>query len=131
MSRDEITRRVRLVLVTELGIPPARVRDGAEFRRDLGADSLDMVQVPRALEEEFGIRFSDDEVSFCETVGTAIDLIEQKMDNRACGVGPVGSVSGGAAKGRKNRAFLGGPPIHANRGAQQFNGFAEWHRRRA
>lgn len=86
MTRAEITRRARMIIVQELGCDPARVRDTAEFRRDLKADSLDMVTVPSAIEDEFGIRLSDAEVAFCETVGTAIDLIETKLQNR--GIAP-------------------------------------------
>jgi acyl carrier protein len=80
MSRPEIERRARLVIARELSVHPARIREDAEFRRDLAADSLDMVQLPAALEEEFGIAISDDEVEFATTVGTAIDIIEAKLE---------------------------------------------------
>jgi acyl carrier protein len=62
-------------------VAPRRVTEAAEFRRDLGADSLDLAEIPVLIEEEFGIRFNDDEVAFCQTVGTAIDLIESKLEN--------------------------------------------------
>jgi acyl carrier protein len=87
MSRRETTSHLRFLLIAQLGCPPARIRDDAEFRRDLGADSLDLAEIPALIEEEFGIILSDDEVAFCETVGTAIDLIETKLENRACGTG--------------------------------------------
>lgn len=83
MSRREIERRARLVLVRELGVNGAKVTEDAEFRCDLGADSLDMVRIPAALEEEFGIAITDDDVDFCETVGTAIDLIAAKLERQA------------------------------------------------
>lgn len=85
MNRDSIDRRARIVIARELIQPLRRVTDGATFRGDLGADSLDMVQLPRAIEDEFGIILSDDEVTFCQTVGTAIDLIETKLENRSAG----------------------------------------------
>lgn len=82
MTDVEIGRRARVVIARELGCPMRRLGDGADFRRDLAADSLDLVNIPHALEEEFGIRFSDDEVAFCQTVGTAADLIRTKLENR-------------------------------------------------
>jgi acyl carrier protein len=82
VSRRDIERRARLVIVLELACDPAKVMDRADFRKDLGADSLDMARLPRALEDEFGIRLTDHEVAFCETVGTALDLIETKIENR-------------------------------------------------
>jgi acyl carrier protein len=78
----ETSRRARVVIARTLAVPMTRLTDAADFRGDLGADSLDLVDVPHALEEEFGIRFSDDEVEFCQTVGTAIDLIKTKLENR-------------------------------------------------
>lgn len=83
MTDVEIGRRARVVIARELACPMRRLGDGAEFRRDLGADSLDLVNIPHALEEEFAIRFSDDEVAFCQTVGTAVDLIRTKLENKS------------------------------------------------
>jgi acyl carrier protein len=82
MTDVEIGRRARIVIARELACPIKRLADGADFRRDLGADSLDLINVPHALEEEFGVRFSDDEVAFTQTVGTAIDLVRTKLENR-------------------------------------------------
>lgn len=83
MTDVEIGRRVRVVIARELACPLRRLADDAEFRRDLGADSLDLVNIPHALEEEFGVRFSDDEVEFTKTVGTSIDIIRTKLENKA------------------------------------------------
>lgn len=82
MTSEFVRRRARAIIACDLSVAMNRVRDDAEFVRDLGADSLDMVTLPRALEESFGVRFSDDEVAFCKTVGTTIDLIETKLENR-------------------------------------------------
>lgn len=79
----ETARRVRVTIARELGCPVTRLTDGADFRRDLGADSLDLVTVPRALEDESAIVLTDQEVEFCQTVGTAIDLIKSKLENGA------------------------------------------------
>lgn len=80
--RSEIERRARLVIVQQLAVSPRDVHETADFSADLKADSLDMVSLTMALEEEFDIAVSDDEAAFCETVGTAFDLIETKLENR-------------------------------------------------
>lgn len=82
MTDVEIGRRVRIVIGRELACPIKRLGDNCDFRRDLGADSLDLVAIPQALEEEFGVRFTDDEVEFTQTIGTAIDLVRTKLENR-------------------------------------------------
>lgn len=84
-SGVDIARRARVAIAVILSVPVSRLGDDADFRRDLGADSLDLVEVPAALEAEFGIGLSDDEVAFCQTVGTAIDLIRSKLENKGRG----------------------------------------------
>lgn len=76
-----IRRRARTVIARELAVSCAQAHDDATWA-DLSADSLDMVNIPAALEVEFGIRLSDDDVEFAKTVGTAIDLVENKLENR-------------------------------------------------
>jgi acyl carrier protein len=71
--------RLRLVLADEVGADPARVTERAEFAA-LGVDSLAKAALVSRLEDEFAIRISDDEVAFCETVATALDLIETKIE---------------------------------------------------
>ena len=82
MTEVETARRARVIIARVLAVPVSRLHDDADFRRDLGADSLDLVEVPAALEHEFGIRLSDEEVEFCQTVGTAIDVIRTKLENK-------------------------------------------------
>lgn len=82
-NRDEIAYRARLIVAEALNVSPTRINDDAEFAADLGADSLDLVEIPAALEEAFGIVLTDDEVAFCKTFGTAIDVIEAKLENGA------------------------------------------------
>lgn len=81
MTRSEVSRRARIVVGRELCMEPARVRDSSDFRADLRADSLDMVTLPRALEDEFSIILTDGEVEFCQTFGTAVDVITSKIEN--------------------------------------------------
>lgn len=82
MTDVEIGRRARVVIAQELAQPIRKLSDDAEFVRDLGADSLDLVSLPAALEEEFAIRLTDEEVAFAQTVGTAVDLIRTKLENK-------------------------------------------------
>jgi acyl carrier protein len=84
MNDVELGRRVRVTIARELNCPLPRLTDAAELRRDLGADSLDLAALPAALEEEFDIVLTDDEVDFCQTIGTAVDLIRSKLEN-GCG----------------------------------------------
>jgi acyl carrier protein len=81
VTRREVEQRARLVIVRELACPPAKVTDAADFRADLGADSLDMAHLPAAFEDEFNVPITDDEAEFCQTVGTAIDVIHAKIEN--------------------------------------------------
>jgi acyl carrier protein len=78
MERTEIYDRVKKVVVEELGVKEEEVTESASFTEDLGADSLDLVELVMALEEEFGIDIPDDEVNSIKTVGDAINYIENK-----------------------------------------------------
>lgn len=80
LFRREVERRMRTVIARELVVPVARVTDQASFRDQLGADSLDMVTLTRAIEEEFKVPVTDDEAEFCQTVGTAIELLWFKLE---------------------------------------------------
>ncbi len=77
MSAD-VLERVRKVTVEELGVKEEEVTDTASFTEDLGADSLDVVELVMALEDEFGIEIPDDEVGNIKTVGDAVKYIESK-----------------------------------------------------
>ncbi len=101
MARRDIAARVRAVIVAELRCTPAKVCEDAEFGADLGATSLDKIGIVSAIEDAFGILLSDREVAFCETVGTAIDLIETKVENRSAGGTPRFSTSLSNAENRR------------------------------
>ncbi|MDR1418064.1 MAG: acyl carrier protein [Endomicrobium sp.] len=68
--------RVKEIIVEQLGVDPAEVVEGASFVNDLGADSLDTVELVMAFEEEFGIEIPDEEAEKIQTVGNAIDYIK-------------------------------------------------------
>ncbi len=77
MSQD-IKERVVKVTVEQLGVKPEECIDTASFQEDLGADSLDVVELVMAFEEEFAITIPDEEVGGIKTVGDAVSYISKK-----------------------------------------------------
>ncbi len=76
----DIESRVRDIIVNELGVEPSKVTREASFVEDLGADSLDTVELVMAFEEEFGIEIPDEDAEKMETVGDAIAYLEGKEE---------------------------------------------------
>ncbi len=72
-----VEERVVEIIVDQLGVDPEEVTMDARFREDLEADSLDLVELMMAFEEEFGGEISDEEAMSIETVGQAVDLLRQ------------------------------------------------------
>jgi acyl carrier protein len=77
MSED-ISSKVKKIVADHLGIEEAKVTDEASFIDDLGADSLDTVELVMAFEEKFGIEIPDDAAETIQTVQNAIDYIQSK-----------------------------------------------------
>jgi len=75
MERDAINEKVRAVIVDQLAVEEDDVNEDASFVDDLGADSLDIVELVMALEEEFGISIPDEDAEGIKTVGDAIEYI--------------------------------------------------------
>ena len=73
---SDIAERVKKIVVEHLGVEAAQVTEDAKFIDDLGADSLDTVELVMAFEEEFGIEIPDDAAEKIQTVGDAIDFIK-------------------------------------------------------
>jgi len=71
-----VESRVREIIVEQLGVNPEQVTPEAKFVDDLGADSLDTVELVMALEEEFGLEIPDEEAEKIAAVGDAINYIE-------------------------------------------------------
>ncbi|MFM6896366.1 MAG: acyl carrier protein [Microcystis panniformis] len=78
MSAD-IFDRVKKVVVEQLEVEPEKVTPEASFANDLKADSLDVVELVMALEEEFDIEIPDEAAEQIDTVGKAVDHISEKV----------------------------------------------------
>ena len=76
----EVSHKVRKMVADHLGVDEVKVTDEANFIDDLGADSLDTVELVMAFEEEFGSEISDSEAEKILTVGDAIKFIESKSN---------------------------------------------------
>ena len=74
---SETSERVKKIVVEHLGVEGEKVTEEASFIDDLGADSLDIVELVMAFEEEFGVEILDDAAEKITTVKDAIDYIEQ------------------------------------------------------
>ena len=75
---EAVADRVRAIIAEQLGVKLEEVTDAASFIEDLGADSLDTVELVMALEEEFGIEIPDDDAEKMGSVGDAIKYIDSK-----------------------------------------------------
>ena len=74
---SDVAERVKKIVVDHLGVDEAKVVEGASFIDDLGADSLDTVELVMAFEEEFNIEIPDDAAENIQTVGDAVKFIEE------------------------------------------------------
>ncbi|MCA2626625.1 MULTISPECIES: acyl carrier protein [unclassified Microcystis] len=76
---SSIFDRVKRVVVEQLDVEPEKVTSEASFANDLEADSLDVVELVMALEEEFDIEIPDDAAEQIDTVGKAVEYINEKV----------------------------------------------------
>ena len=70
---------VRKHLATELEVDPAKIAEGTRFREDLDADSLDLYELVMELEDEYGIRVSEEEAAEIQTVGDAVEFVVSRV----------------------------------------------------
>ena len=73
---SDVTTKVKAIIVDKLGVDESEVTSEASFTNDLGADSLDTVELIMELEKEFDIQIPDDEAEGITTVGDAISFVE-------------------------------------------------------
>lgn len=76
MNQDEVFNKVKAIIVEQLGVDEDQISMKASFRDDLEADSLDLVELIMAFEEEFGGEISDDEAQKITTVGEAVSYLQ-------------------------------------------------------
>ena len=79
MEEQEILEKIKEVVADKLDADPTEVTDTSSFVDDLGADSLDVVELIMGLEDEFGIEISDEEAENIRTVGDAVKFISDKQ----------------------------------------------------
>ena len=79
MAEKSIEQRVKDIIVEQLGVKPDQVTPEAKFIEDLGADSLDTVELVMALEEEFGNEIPDEQAEKLQTVGDVIKHVEDSQ----------------------------------------------------
>jgi acyl carrier protein len=75
---DSTEAKVKEIIINELGVEPEKVTPEASFVEDLGADSLDTVELVMAFEEDFGIEIPDEDAENLQTVGDAIKYLKDK-----------------------------------------------------
>ncbi|MEO1144232.1 MAG: acyl carrier protein [Cyanobacteria bacterium J06638_22] len=78
MSQEDILKKVQKIVSEQLSVDESEVKPEASFANDLGADSLDTVELVMALEEEFDIEIPDEAAENIATVQSAVDYINQK-----------------------------------------------------
>lgn len=79
MEYAEIVKKVKAIIVDKLGVEPSEVTETANFTNDLGADSLDTVELLMEFEKVFGIKIPDEETTSIVTVKDAVDKVAEKL----------------------------------------------------
>lgn len=82
MSHEEIVKKVKDIIVDKLGTEESEVTETANFTNDLGADSLDTVELLMEFERVFGIKIPDEDASQIATVADAVDYVEKKVEEK-------------------------------------------------
>ncbi|MGC6367955.1 MAG: acyl carrier protein [Candidatus Marinamargulisbacteria bacterium] len=80
ITKEEVYKKVKAVVVEQLGVTEEEVTVEASYTEDLGADSLDTVELVMALEEEFSTEIADDEAEKLTTVGKTVDYVLNNLN---------------------------------------------------
>lgn len=80
MAEKSLEDKVKDIIVEQLGVNPEQVTPEARFIEDLGADSLDTVELVMAFEEEFGVEVPDEDAEKLQTVGNVLEYISERVD---------------------------------------------------
>ncbi len=75
LTKEDVFNKVKAVVVDQLGVTEDQVTEGASYTEDLGADSLDTVELVMALEDEFSTEIADEDAEKLTTVGKTVDYI--------------------------------------------------------
>lgn len=81
MTRDEIYEALRKTLADELEIDDAKISLEADFKRDLDADSLHLIELAMELEDNYGISIPDEAATELTTVGTVVDYLSERLNS--------------------------------------------------
>jgi acyl carrier protein len=79
IKMDDIFEKVKGIIADKLGVEPTSITEDSSFIDDLGADSLDVVDIVMAFEDEFGIKVADEELEKFSTVKDVVEYIKSKM----------------------------------------------------
>ncbi|AXI24245.1 acyl carrier protein [Cardinium endosymbiont of Sogatella furcifera] len=82
MNREDIMAKVAAIVVDKLNVSAQEVLPTAHFANNLGADSLDQVELVMELEKEFKVDIKDDEATHLQTVGSVVDYLEETLVKR-------------------------------------------------
>jgi len=83
MLSEELQKRLKAIVADRLGVDESQITPEASFVDDLNADSLDLVELIMTLEEEFKIEIPDEDAEKLQTVGDAMDYLEERLEGLA------------------------------------------------
>ncbi|MCF8435505.1 MAG: acyl carrier protein [Ignavibacteriales bacterium] len=78
MDAAEVREKVKSIIMDKLGVDDSQITDGASFQNDLGADSLDIVELVMGFEQAFDIQIPDEDAEKIGTVGDAVKYLQEK-----------------------------------------------------
>ena len=82
MTKQEIFTKLKEILSKQFGMDEAEITESKHLVDDLGADSLDIIEIVMSAEHEFNIKIEEDEYEYCDTVKLMIELVEKKLQDK-------------------------------------------------